>query len=224
MKILITSGGCKVPIDHVRHIGNFSSGRYGSELANAFMQNTNNHVYFLHEKGSMLPSRWKTNGMLMYNINDYQYKDYYEYVDKVKNLIIGIQPDIIISAAAISDYILDKTEGKISSDNDELVIKLRKSEKVIKSFKELAPKAYIVGFKLLVSPTVEEKYKALESQLKYVDVSVYNDLTKLRSGESGRELVYWAEDGKIGSDKNLAVSEMVEELLVESFMNKVLNQ
>jgi phosphopantothenoylcysteine synthetase/decarboxylase len=33
MKILITSGGTKVPIDSVRHIGNFSTGRYGSEIA-----------------------------------------------------------------------------------------------------------------------------------------------------------------------------------------------
>jgi len=32
MKVLITSGGTKVPIDDVRYIGNFSSGRYGAAL------------------------------------------------------------------------------------------------------------------------------------------------------------------------------------------------
>lgn len=37
MKILITSGGTRVPIDSVRHIANMSTGRYGAELADAFL-------------------------------------------------------------------------------------------------------------------------------------------------------------------------------------------
>jgi len=33
MKILITSGGTKVKIDDVRHIGNMSTGKFGTEIA-----------------------------------------------------------------------------------------------------------------------------------------------------------------------------------------------
>ena len=33
MKVLITSGGTKVPIDTVRHIGNMSSGTFGAKIA-----------------------------------------------------------------------------------------------------------------------------------------------------------------------------------------------
>lgn len=223
MKILITSGGCKVPIDSVRHIGNFSSGRYGADLATVFAQKGMNHVHFLHERGSKKPKGFpEPYGGYMSTIINYEYKDYYEYVDKVKSLIKGIQPDIIISAAAISDYIAEKTEGKISSDSDELVIRLKKGEKVIQSFRKLAPRAYIVGCKLLVSPTEEEKYNAIEKQLNHVNVTIYNDLTDLRAGKSGRELVYWAEENKLGSVKNLTVSEMVDEISSTASIHKAL--
>ena len=36
MKILITSGGTKVPIDRVRSITNMSCGTFGSRIADAF--------------------------------------------------------------------------------------------------------------------------------------------------------------------------------------------
>lgn len=188
MKVLITSGGCKVPIDEVRHIGNFSSGRYGAEIATAFMrQSSDNHVYFVMEKGSKFPDTYNTStDERLENLNDYQYVDYFEYVEKTKALIKGIQPDIIISAAAISDYICDKQTGKISSDGEEMTIKLHKSEKVIASFRELAPKALIVGFKCLVSPTNEEKGNAITKIAKYTDLIVYNDLTELRKGNQAR--------------------------------------
>lgn len=193
MKVLITSGGCKVPIDSVRHIGNFSSGRHGSELADAFME-AGHEVIFFCEKGSKEPNyvyhKYKSDSIHIVSVNPtiVRYKDYYEYLN-VKEIIKHEQPDIIISAAAISDYIIDKTDGKISSDNDELVIRLKKGEKVIKSFRELAPNALIVGYKLLVSPTADEAHVAICKVLDHVDYVVYNDLTELRKGNTGRIII-----------------------------------
>lgn len=178
MKILITSGGCKVPIDDVRHIGNFASGRYGVDLAHSLYNKSEGRsdILFFREKGSQ-PFRY----------DDTQYVNYEDYRSNVKNIIKNWQPDIIISVAAISDYVIDKTAGKISSDNDELVIRLKKGEKIIKSFKELAPKAMVVGFKLLVSPTEEEKEKAIKKVFANgADLVIYNDLTKVRSGDATR--------------------------------------
>jgi phosphopantothenoylcysteine decarboxylase/phosphopantothenate--cysteine ligase len=203
MKVLITSGGCKVPIDDVRYITNFSSGRYGAELADEFMR-VGHDVFFFAEKGSKEPNyiyhKFDDDGKVI-SINPQRslYKDYYEYLN-VKNIIKEEQPDIIISAAAISDYIVDKTEGKISSDQDELSIKLKKGEKVIKSFRELAPNAYIVGFKLLVSPSKEETYEAIKKQISYVDMVVYIDLTKLREGKNTR---YAFSQGEIPGSVNM---------------------
>lgn len=187
MKVLITSGGCKVPIDDVRHIGNFSSGRYGTAIAKAFYI-AGHDVYHFGEKGSAQVLYEESFDDCEGYYSFQTYKNYDEYLS-VKDLIKREQPDIIISAAAISDYTLDKVEGKISSDNDELVIRLRKGEKVIKSFRELAPNALIVGFKLLVGPEKVEKMIAIEKLFDSgVDFVVYNDLLELREGNSERQL------------------------------------
>jgi phosphopantothenoylcysteine decarboxylase/phosphopantothenate--cysteine ligase len=186
MKTLITSGGCKVPIDDVRHIGNFSSGRHGIEIAKGFTDHTDEVVLFREKGSAYFDEDWRD----LNNADDVftylEYKDYDEYLG-VKDIIAKWQPDVIISAAAISDYIMDKTEGKISSEGDELVIRLRKGEKVIQSFRALAPNAIIVGFKLLVSPTDDEKFAAINKVFNSgVDYVVYNDLTELRKGNPQR--------------------------------------
>ena len=205
MKILITSGGCKVPIDEVRHIGNFSSGLYGRELGEVFLD-AGHEVIFFFEKGSQCP-QCCMRGLSYSKLQRFIYKDYQEYL-QVKDLITLHKPDIIISAAAISDYILDKTEGKISSDQDTLTLTLKKGEKIIKSFRELAPNAFIVGFKLLVSPTYEERWKAISKVSEYCDAVIYNDLTELRKGNSGRDLCH-----PLGDNTNLSVGKVVKHIL-----------
>lgn len=190
MKVLITSGGCKVPIDDVRHIGNFSSGAYGALIATEFYDKGNCEILFIHEKGSRTPfgclgtsGQWDHERKV--SLRCVSYKDYSDYL-LVKETIKMEQPDIIISVAAISDYICDKQEGKISSDGETMTIQLRKAEKVIASFRELAPEAFIVGFKCLVSPTEEEKLKAIDKLTPHVHAVVYNDLAELRKGNQTR--------------------------------------
>lgn len=193
MKILITSGGTKVPIDSVRHIGNFSTGRYGSELADSLIPSLwkerlktdhDGKLIFFHEKGSKLPIAVNCD-----IVNRIEYKDYFEYLH-VKDIIKDEQPDIIISAAAVSDYIVkDAVTGKISSDNEDLTITLTKAEKVISKFRELAPNSIIYGFKLLVSPSEDEVITAVKKVLKNgADYVVYNDLNELKSGNSTRTI------------------------------------
>ncbi len=193
MKILITSGGTKVPIDSVRHIGNFSTGRYGSELADSLIPSLwkerlktdhDGKLIFFHEKGSKLPIAVNCD-----IVNKVEYKDYFEYLH-VKDIIKDEQPDVIISAAAVSDYIVkDSVTGKISSDNEDLTITLTKAEKVISKFRELAPNSVIYGFKLLVSPSEDEVIAAVKKVLKNgADYVVYNDLNELKSGNSTRTI------------------------------------
>ena len=193
MKILITSGGTKVPIDSVRHIGNFSTGRYGSELADSLIPSLwkerlktdhDGKLIFFHEKGSKLPIAVNCD-----IVNRIEYKDYFEYLH-VKDIIKDEQPDIIISAAAVSDYIVkDSVTGKISSDNEDLTITLTKAEKVISKFRELAPNSIIYGFKLLVSPSEDEVIAAVKKVLKNgADYVVYNDLNELKAGNSTRTI------------------------------------
>lgn len=185
-KILITSGGTKVPIDDVRHIGNMSSGRYGAELERAFMQKYYN-VTFFHEKGSATSqySYIDCDNTITHPIR-IEYKDYDDYL-RVLQIANARTPDIIISAAAVSDYVVDKTKGKISSDSDELVIVLKKAQKILPQFKKVSPKSMVVGFKLLVSPAYQDVTKAVQKVLNNgADYVVYNDLTEIKKGNATR--------------------------------------
>lgn len=184
MKVLITSGGCKAPIDEVRHIGNFSSGRYGCEIARSFIAEEN-QVFFLREKGSQALNY--DSYLNTRHSRTVEYTDYNDYVAKVKRYTREFKPDVIISAAAISDYIPKKVAGKISSTEDEITITLVKTQKVLKLFRDLAPDALIVGFKLLVSPTLPEISEAVKKVFNNgADIVIYNDLIKLREGDQTR--------------------------------------
>lgn len=190
MKILITSGGTDVPIDDVRRITNMSSGRYGATIAEEFYnQDYNEHdiVYLGHRNGIFPKTEADSHYQGRKYLTHLRFSTFQEYSDISQKVAENVQPDIIILAAAVSDYILDKTEGKISSDDDELIIKLTKAPKVLPLIREAAPNSLIVGFKLLVSPTDEEKNKAIQKVFNNgADLVVYNDLTEIRKGNSTR--------------------------------------
>ena len=186
MKILITSGGTDVPIDDVRKISNMSSGKYGAEIATVLHDNFfNEHdIWYLGKKGGVFPNpevdlHFQGKKYITQNV----FADFEEYKNKSIALAQHIRPDIIVSAAAVSDYILDKTEGKISSDNDELVIRLKKAPKILPLLREAAPNTLLVGFKLLVSSSKDEIDIAVKKVFKNgADLVVYNDLTEIRKG------------------------------------------
>lgn len=192
MKILITSGGTRVPIDDVRYIGNMSTGRYGAEIAARFLENIKTDtVHFLYAKDSKHPlnSFQSTNdwGFEDIDLKDIVYNDYYDYLDKSVALAEKIKPSMIISAAAVSDYVVTKTTGKISSSEDELVIKLTKASKVLPLLKKASPNSLLIGFKLLVSPKYNEVYDAVKKVFDNgADYVVYNDLTEIRKGDNSR--------------------------------------
>lgn len=191
MKILITSGGTDVPIDDVRKISNMSSGKYGAQIAAEYLQRKQD-ILFFSQKNSAHPYNYLEN-INVFGVTDAElyhsyitFKDYYEYLNVVQH-VEQYKPDIIISAAAVSDYILDKTQGKISSDGDELIIKLKKAPKVLPLLRQASPDAFLVGFKLLVSPSYKQAYDAVKKVFNSgADLVVYNDLTDLRKGDSSR--------------------------------------
>jgi phosphopantothenoylcysteine decarboxylase/phosphopantothenate--cysteine ligase len=55
LKILITSGGTKIPIDAVRYITNMSSGTFGAKIATQALKH-NLIVHFLHAENSKTAS------------------------------------------------------------------------------------------------------------------------------------------------------------------------
>lgn len=180
MKVLITAGGTRVPIDDVRHIGNMSTGHYGSLLVHQFLRLKSKVTFFVDKYSPHVKDYVGCD-----DVTTLEYKDYFDYLN-IKGHIKATTPDVILSTAAVSDYVMDKVDGKICSDNDEMVIRLRRAEKVLPVFKLISPNSLVFGFKLLSSPTEEEKVAAIERQLEYVDYVVYNDIDQIRKGYTSR--------------------------------------
>jgi len=75
--------------------------------------------------------------------------------------------------------------SKISSDVDDLVLLLKRTPKIISMFKQLAPKAVLVGFKLLNDVSYEKLIETGYGVLKRNDCDfvLANDLKEVSSGQ-----------------------------------------
>jgi len=211
MKILVTSGGTKVPIDKVRDITNMSSGTFGSKIAKEFML-MGHEVVFLRAKGSKSPYSVNidfandedpfkkfTDLQLLFGrchcmerYSEHEYRTFDEYFERLKFFVGVEQPDVVVLAAAVSDYGVENPfNGKVRS-NDLLTIKLKQLPKIIYYIKEWCPKARLVGFKLLVG---SKDYQLKSAAVKSItenkcDMIVANDLQDIKENNHKILLVF----------------------------------
>lgn len=202
MKILITSGGTKIPIDRVRSITNMSRGTFGSRIADAFFakgldafrsgggQGDIEKITFFMAKGSTRPT--------LQGLNDETYEDGYrpvecveystfdDYKAGIEKLLSEERYDVVVAAAAVSDYgVANYYDGKYRSCEDDMVVRLVRLPKVLPIMRRLAPDAVICGFKLLVDSTEDELLAAMEKQIEEtgVDLVVGNDLRDIKAND-----------------------------------------
>lgn len=200
MKILVTSGGTKIPIDRVRSITNMSKGTFGSRIADAFYtklfndqvmsRDFSHKITFFMAKGSKRPMRQSIDNEYFdsgVDIMKYvEYSTFDEYKAGIEKLLTEEKFDIIVVAAAVSDYgVANYYNGKYRSREDDMCIKLIKLPKILPIMRKMAPDAVICGFKLLVDSTYEELIKAMEKQIDEtnVDLVVGNDLRDIKADD-----------------------------------------
>lgn len=182
LRILVTAGGTIVKIDDVRHIGNFSTGSFPAKIANAALAK-NHEVIYLHAKNAKIPSAHR-------KLKRITYETYDDYVGELKKVLRTNKIDIVFLAAAVSDYGVRPSRGKISSSKPRLILRLFPLPKVIKLVKQWSTSPlFQVGFKLLSEVTekelVEAAYKSsLENRS---DLTIANDLAKIKSRQ--REVI-----------------------------------
>jgi len=123
-KILITSGSVWVSIDDVRIISNRSSGQLGRILAKQ-----------LTKEGAKVDI---LEGPVEFD----------EFLKKFKHELKK-KYTIVIHAAAVSDYRLKESfKQKLSSQLENLKLELVPTPKIIDVIKKIAPRVFLVGFKL----------------------------------------------------------------------------
>ncbi|RZN42198.1 MAG: bifunctional phosphopantothenoylcysteine decarboxylase/phosphopantothenate--cysteine ligase CoaBC [Methanosarcinales archaeon] len=140
MRVLITGGATAEPIDPVRMITSRASGKMGVALAHeAFRRGAD--VTLVH-RGNVRFS----------GISEIYVETARKMTDAVLSELEADRGyDLMISAAAISDYTLDPSDSKIPSGS-QLTLTLRPTEKLLEAVRNQHPDLVVVGFKLETEP------------------------------------------------------------------------
>ncbi len=171
-KVLITAGGTTEPIDDIRSITNSSTGKTAAFIADQLIE-SGIDVHFLHAKNSILPLNTCVN---------IEFETFQDLSAQLSQILKQNTFDAVIHLAAVSDYSVAKQSGKISSDAEEIVLKLTKNKKLIDEIKELNPHLKLIGFKLTSTASqslIQEKVKQLFARAN-CDYVVQNDWTDIQ--------------------------------------------
>ncbi|MCC5801192.1 phosphopantothenoylcysteine decarboxylase domain-containing protein [Rossellomorea vietnamensis] len=148
-KILITSGGTLEKWDTVRGHTNLAKGTMGCYLAEEALSHEAEVIY-LHGYFAKLPESHGKMRLI-------QFEGIEDLGGKIKSIVQSEPIDVVIMAAAGSDWIVDKIvdqrgnpileTGKMTSDEPP-IIHFKKAPKVLSEIKKWNPKVLLVGFKL----------------------------------------------------------------------------
>ncbi|HLA21961.1 MAG TPA: bifunctional phosphopantothenoylcysteine decarboxylase/phosphopantothenate--cysteine ligase CoaBC [Nitrosopumilaceae archaeon] len=167
-KVLITAGPTIEYIDPVRVITNQSTGKTGVLLASELVS-AGARVTLIYGPGKELPPK----GVKLVRVETSQ-----EMFDAVKKEMKQ-KFDIVILAAAVSDYIPEKSSTtKIKSDQKKIILKLKRASKIIDQIKRIQKNIFLVGFKAETNLSKDKlvslaRKKMLESN---ADLMIANDI------------------------------------------------
>ena len=169
MRVLITCGATWTPIDDVRVISNVSSGEMGHLIARAFRSYG---AFVTIIEGPV------THTLVDKEIKIIKYR-FFDELARVLSQELLKKYDIIIHAAAVSDFkVMRPFKSKISS-NKAVTLKLAATPKLIKDIKRLSPESFLVGFKLESNLNPKNIFKIVKSLFTQAgcDLVVANSLT-----------------------------------------------
>ncbi|MBX3041832.1 MAG: bifunctional phosphopantothenoylcysteine decarboxylase/phosphopantothenate--cysteine ligase CoaBC [Bdellovibrionaceae bacterium] len=182
IKVLITSGGTKEPLDDVRVLTNSSTGRSGAELSNQ-LSDLGFDVTLLRAKEAVIPTS-----------ADVVQKTYVTHSDLKELLQTEIQKGSyshVIHMAAVSDYQVDKVlldgqETKASKvpSGRQMTIQMKPAEKILPLLKTWTTQPLkVAAFKLTSHASSEERRQAMSKLFPAADVVISNDLSEISEGK-----------------------------------------
>lgn len=171
-RVLVTAGGTKERIDPVRYISNDSSGKMGHALANAAFKK-GAEVTLITASSLAVPS-------YLNKVPVQSAEEMYHEVDSRFEEV-----DVLIMAAAVSDYApMNEATQKMKKQN-ELTIELKKNPDILKEMGAKKTHQHLVGFAAETERLEEYATKKLKE--KHADMIVANDVGKKDRGFNADE-------------------------------------
>lgn len=224
-KYIITAGGTSEKIDNVRKITNSGTGKLGYIIANELLANYDDiMIYYVCSKGSYKPIDSK--------IEVFEVDGVLDLKERIEDLLINNKIDIFIHSMAVSDYMVDyvtniesimsnnirKISGsKISSNEDNLVIVLKPTPKIISLIKNISKETFLVGFKLLDSVSKMELIDVAKKlrDKNNCDLVVANDLNNIRNGVHEAFIIDKNDNFEVASGKEDIAKKLVRRFKYE---------
>jgi phosphopantothenoylcysteine synthetase/decarboxylase len=156
MNIIVTCGPSYEPIDQVRRLTNFSTGRLGITLANAFAD-AGHRVFCLKGEQATDPMALRAHKTIPFSTND-------DLVEKLQQLVPE-KIDAIFHAAALCDFKVGSVQNpagekiqsqKFPTRGDHLTLTLVPTTKALPQLRGWFPQAKIVGWKYELEGTRDE--------------------------------------------------------------------
>jgi len=203
-KIIITSGSNAEVVDPIRILTNRASGKTGIALA-LEARRRGAEVTLVHRFIQDIPVRQVYAGSAREMLNAV-----------LAEVAKGC--DVLISAAAVADYTLDPQAEKIKS-GQELVLRLKPTQKIIKTVREAYPHLKIVGFKAETGVTDEELVLRAKKSMQGagLDLVVANDVARGGMGTDDNRVLIIDRlvQRKVAEGKKSLIAKMIMDALVE---------
>ena len=175
LKILVTAGGTRMPLDAVRSIVNGSTGRTGAAIAT--------DLAALGHTVTLLTAEGGVSAEDIARLE--RYDDFDSFERSLRRLLAEESYDVLVQSAAISDWrpiaaAEHSSLGKIDSDTDTLTLRFERTPKLVGLVRSWSrnPALRIVAFKLTVGAADAERRRKVAQLLAHEGVVavVANDL------------------------------------------------
>ena len=220
LSILVTSGGTQEPIDGVRSIGNFSTGRTGALIAGRFAARGQEVTLLRAQRSAAAPDGVRT----------VDYETFADLERELRKLLHERNFDVVIHAAAVGDYSVASVTangrpvapggGKIDSGCD-VSIQLRPNRKLVDHLRawSVNPAIRVVAFKLTRAANTQAREQAVEALFAHsqADFVVHNELSEQGAAPDSFPATIFRSDGaSVPVRGRSELADALAELLAES--------
>ena len=175
MKLLVTAGATREPIDAVRFLSNVSTGRTGAELA-AALAARGHEVLLLRGTGAVAAPA---------GVDSQVFSSAGDLLDQLQGRLAGGDFAGVIMTAAVADYRPEiSAAGKLDSAVPARTLTLVRNPKILPQLRGLSPRPLrVIGFKLTVGADATARLAAVRRQFdeSRVDAVVHNDLEEINT-------------------------------------------
>ena len=157
LPVLISAGATRNPIDAIRYISAFSTGRTGVAIAEALSET--GPVTLLGSAEACLRATASPTLSLQ------EYRSTRDLMQQMLSFIQANPRAIVVHAAAVGDYeIADGGQGKIPSGSDELILRFTPTPKIVDHLRAESAAIRLVSFKAAAPDTTDAQLVSIASR------------------------------------------------------------